>query len=102
MSRRTQRPYKVHGTDKLARHSAVRAALKRPYVQVAAECEEPAELRIPNFVAARGLIQTLEQRAQCCLLLNQPEVALHELLVFDAWAWSIRLVFTSHYACNML
>jgi hypothetical protein len=70
---------------------AVRVALKRPYVQLAAECEEPAELRIPkaelripNLVGARVLTQTLAQRAQCYLLLNQPEAALHELtLIHD-------------------
>jgi hypothetical protein len=44
----------------------------------------PSEMPIPNFVALRMLAQTLSQRAQCCLLLGEPEQALRELtLVHD-------------------
>ena len=73
------------GSDRCVKDfDAVRVALKRPYVQVAAEGAETDGLRIPNLVGARVLTQTLAQRAQCYLLLNQPEAALHELtLIHD-------------------
>jgi hypothetical protein len=62
----------------------VRAALKRPYAQLATECEDPTEMMIPNFVSVRVLAQTLAQRAQCYLLFDQPEEALRELtLIVD-------------------
>jgi hypothetical protein len=62
----------------------IRAALKRPFVQLEAECREPAGLPIRNMVIMRLLAQTLAQRAQCHLLLNQPAAALQELtLIHD-------------------
>jgi len=62
----------------------VRAALKRPYAQTETRPQEPLWAPIPNFITARVLAQTLSQRAQCYLLLNQPEAALQELtLIHD-------------------
>jgi hypothetical protein len=72
-------------TDRcLPEFEMIRAALKRPYAQLESECREPTGVYLQNFVAARVLTQTLAQRAQCYLLLNQPEAALRELtLVHD-------------------
>ncbi|HTY88293.1 MAG TPA: hypothetical protein VMB80_12570 [Candidatus Acidoferrum sp.] len=63
----------------------VREALKRPYAMIPGNYARPFEQPIPNFVMMRSLAQTLAQRAQCYLLLNQPEPALRELtLMHDA------------------
>ena len=41
--------------------------------------QRPFERPIPNFVRMRTVAQMLAQRAQCYLLLGQPEAAWHEL-----------------------
>jgi hypothetical protein len=62
----------------------VRQALRRPYAQMPGDYRDPVAMPIPNFVAIRMLAQTLAQRAQCYLLLDQPEPALRELaLIHD-------------------
>jgi hypothetical protein len=72
-------------TDRcLSEFDMIRAALERPYAQLESERREPTGFYLQNFVAARVLTQTLVQRSQCYLLLNQPEAALRELtLVHD-------------------
>ena len=40
---------------------------------------QPYEIPIPNFVTVRAVAQMLAQRAQCYLLLGQPDKALEEL-----------------------
>jgi hypothetical protein len=57
----------------------MREALKRPCAVIPGNYSKPYEQPIPNFVTMRALAQTLAQRAQCFLLLNRPEAALHEL-----------------------
>ncbi len=57
----------------------VRAALKRPYAIIPGDYSQPFLQPIPNFVITRWLAQTLASRAQCYLLLGQPEKALPEL-----------------------
>jgi hypothetical protein len=57
----------------------IREAIKRPYAQMPGDYRDPISMPIPNFVAVRMLVQTLGQRAQCYLLLDQPESALREL-----------------------
>jgi hypothetical protein len=57
----------------------IREALKRPYARMGGEYEQPVAMPIPDFVCIRSLAQTLAQRAQCLLLLGQPERALREL-----------------------
>jgi hypothetical protein len=54
---------------------ALRQALKRPYCRIEGDYEHLFAMPIPNFVLVRNLAQTLAQRAQCHLLLGQPEAA---------------------------
>ena len=62
----------------------IHEALKRPYAIIPGDYSNPASMPIPNFVILRALAQTLGQRAQCFLLLDQPDKALHELtLIHD-------------------
>lgn len=62
----------------------VREALKRPYAIIPGDYSESYSMPIPNFVMMRSLAQTLAQRAQCYLLLGEPDKALHELtLIHD-------------------
>lgn len=57
----------------------IREALKRPYARMNGDYHYPPTIPIPNFVAVRAVAQTLAQRAQCYLVLGQPEKALQEL-----------------------
>jgi hypothetical protein len=59
----------------------VRAALKRPYAIIPGDYSISWRMPIPNFVLMRWLAQTLASRAQCYLLLGQPEKALPELVL---------------------
>jgi hypothetical protein len=61
---------------------AIREALKRPCARMAGSYERPLERPIPNFVEFRSVAQALAQRAQCRLLLGQPEAAMSELTLF--------------------
>ncbi len=62
----------------------IREALKRPYAILPGDYVESYSMPIPNFVTMRELAQTLAQRAQCYLLLGEPDKALNELtLVHD-------------------
>jgi len=63
---------------------SIREALKRPYARMDGNYQQPSAIPIPNFITTRVVAQTLAQRAQCYLLLGQPEAALRELtLVHD-------------------
>ena len=57
----------------------IREALKRPDAIIPGDYSVPYRMPIPNFVTMRALAQTLAQRAQCDLLLGEPNEALHEL-----------------------
>jgi hypothetical protein len=57
----------------------LRKALERPFAQLGGEYERPYLSRIPDFVRIRTAAQSLAMRAQCQLLLGQPEAAWHEL-----------------------
>jgi len=57
----------------------LRKALERPLAQIDIKNTPPWGIPIPNFVAVRTAAQTIAQRAQCYLLMNQPERALQEL-----------------------
>ncbi len=62
----------------------IREALKRPYARMEGNYQQPVAMPIPDFVCIRSLAQTLAQRAQCLLLLGQPDRALGELtLIHD-------------------
>ncbi|EEF58227.1 hypothetical protein Cflav_PD1427 [Pedosphaera parvula Ellin514] len=63
--------------------ATMREGLKRPYAQMVGSYEIPNAMPIPNFVAVRVVPQTLAQRAQCYLLLGQPEKALEELTMMN-------------------
>jgi hypothetical protein len=72
--------------DYLARSQAavtdldlLREAVKRPCARMDSDYQRPYERPIPNFVRMRTVAQILAQRAQCYLLLGQPEAAWHEL-----------------------
>ena len=58
----------------------MREALKRPYARIDIDAQKPPyEMSIPNFVFMRTVVQTLAQRAQCHMLLDQPAEALRDL-----------------------
>jgi len=62
----------------------IRAALQRPSARLLGLCEQSGGIPERNFVSVRMVTQTLAQRAQCWLMLNQPDAALRELeLVHD-------------------
>jgi hypothetical protein len=61
----------------------MREAIKRPYARMDGDYSYPPTMPIPNFVNVRAVSQTLAQRAQCYLLLGQPEKALQELTLLD-------------------
>jgi hypothetical protein len=57
----------------------IREALKRPYARMDGDYSQPANMPIPNFVAARQLARTLAQRAHANFILQQPDKALEEV-----------------------
>lgn len=57
----------------------IRDALRRPQAQIAGDYQRPFSLPIPDFVGVRNIAQLLAERAQCYLVLGQPEPALKEL-----------------------
>src|SRR6185436_7293424 len=57
----------------------IRQALKRPHARMDGDYEQPFAIPVPNVKTFRLASQTLAQRAQCYLLLGQPENALREL-----------------------
>jgi hypothetical protein len=57
----------------------LREALKRPYARLPGSYQDPVNMPIPNFVTLRIVAQKLSERAQCHLLLGQPELALRDL-----------------------
>lgn len=57
----------------------LREALKRPSVRIDGDYSQPFSQPRLDFVSIRIAAQTLAQRAQCYLLLGEPEKALHEL-----------------------
>jgi hypothetical protein len=57
----------------------IREALKRPYAIIPGDYSRPYSIPIPNFVTMRSVAQTLAQRAQCYLLLGEPDQALREV-----------------------
>ena len=62
----------------------VREALKRPAAILPGDYSEPVAIPVPNFVTMRTIAQTLAQRAQCHMLLDQPDEAVRELtLIHD-------------------
>jgi len=61
----------------------MRQALKRPYARMNGDYRYPPTMPIPNFVNIRAVSQTLAQRAQCYLLLGQPDKALQELTLLN-------------------
>ena len=70
-------------TDVLApQFNQIRNALKRPYARREGDYEHSWEIPFPNFVTVRAVAQTFSQRAQCHLLLGDPESALNELSLF--------------------
>jgi hypothetical protein len=72
-------------TDRLEpEFDQIRSALKRPYARREGDYEHTWEVPIPNFITIRTVAQTLSQRAQCQLLLGNPERALRDLtLLYD-------------------
>jgi hypothetical protein len=57
----------------------IREGLKRPSVRINGDYSQPFSQPMVNFVAIRVVAQTLAQRAQCYMLLGEPEKALQEL-----------------------
>jgi hypothetical protein len=61
----------------------MREAVKRPYARMDGDYHYPPMIPIPNFINVRAVSQTLAQRAQCYLLLGQPDKALQELTLLN-------------------
>lgn len=61
----------------------MRAAVKRPYARMDGDYRYPPTIPLPNFVNIRAVSQSLAQRAQCYLLLGQPDKALQELTLLN-------------------
>ena len=61
----------------------MRAAVKRPYARMDGDYRYPPTIPIPNFTNVRAVSQMLAQRAQCYLLLGQPDKALQELTLLN-------------------
>ncbi|MGA2245209.1 MAG: hypothetical protein ABSH48_09435 [Verrucomicrobiota bacterium] len=59
--------------------AVIRRALQRPYSQLPGLYTNPNTVPGVNFLSVRNLMQTLGARAQCHLLLGQPEDALADL-----------------------
>lgn len=57
----------------------LREALKRPSARIDGNYSQPTSVPTINFVVIRVLAQTVGQRAQCYLLLNDPDNAVREL-----------------------
>jgi hypothetical protein len=68
----------------LADFELIRDALKRPCARMEGNYRRPFEVPIPNYVAMRSVTRTLSQRAECYLLLNQADKALHELTLIHS------------------
>jgi hypothetical protein len=58
---------------------AMRKAFQRPYGRMEGNYEMPSTVPNPNYIAVRQVAYTLTQRAQCYLLMGEPEKALREL-----------------------
>ncbi len=67
-----------------ANFDLARKALERPDARIEGDYERPFISPIPNFIALRNAARVLSQRAQCYLLLGQPEAAWHELALVRA------------------
>jgi len=61
----------------------IHEALKRPYSRMDGDYSCPPTIPIPNFKNVRVVAQTLAERAQCYLLLGQPDKALRELTLLN-------------------
>ena len=61
----------------------VREVLKRPFARMDGDYSQWFTMPIPDYVSVRAVVQTLAQRAQCYLLLGQPEKALPELTLLN-------------------
>jgi hypothetical protein len=59
--------------------SVIRSALERPFARMNGAYDVPFKIPIPNFIAVRQISQILAQRAQCHLLVNEPDNALQDL-----------------------
>jgi hypothetical protein len=57
----------------------IREALKRPYARMDGDYSYPTAIPFQNFVTIRMVVQALADRAECDLLLGQPDKALREL-----------------------
>jgi hypothetical protein len=62
----------------------IREGVKRPYARLGGDYRDPITFPIPNYYNYRPVSETLAQRAQCYLLLGQPENALSELTLVHA------------------
>lgn len=58
---------------------AIGAALKRPYARTVADYSKPLSMQFPNVATCSAVARTLEQRAKCHLLVNEPDKAWREL-----------------------
>src|ERR1700722_16126305 len=74
----------VSATDEMkGDFDLLRDALKRPYARAEGNYASPATQPVLNFVQVRFAAQLFSERAQCHLMLGQPEEALEDLTVIQ-------------------
>ncbi len=72
----------IAATDKMQGDlGLLQTALKRPYARMDGDYSSPVTQPVPNFVQMRTAAQLFSERAQCHLMLGQPEEALKDLTV---------------------
>ena len=79
LSENTPADYLARSQSAVPDLDVLRQALERPRVRMDGDYEQPFVGPVAHFVRFRTVAQLLAQRAQCHLLLGQPEAAWHEL-----------------------
>lgn len=72
------------GTESInADFDTIRAGLKRPFVRMDDDYQQFFDIPIPRFITIRSTVQMLAKRAQCHMLVGEPEKALEELTLMN-------------------
>lgn len=66
--------------------AVIQKALERPLTRIEGDYTRPFESPIPNYIRIRTVAQMLADRAECHLLLNDPQAALEELTLLHRFA----------------
>ncbi|MGD0816070.1 MAG: hypothetical protein ABSA83_20960 [Verrucomicrobiota bacterium] len=61
----------------------IHQALQRPVLRMEGDYADPVEMPLPNYVTIRSISQMLGARAQCHLMLGQPDEALRDVTLLN-------------------